>query len=62
MPLDTAQLSSLTTTLEDLSHRVTELADQLQDSPREDIAADLYEVERHLLSATRRLKALLDRS
>ena len=62
MGLDTAQLSSLSTALEDLSQRVTGLADQLQGSPREDVAADLYEVERHLVAASRRLKALLDRS
>ena len=61
MPLDTAQLSSLSTALDDLSKRVTELADQLKGSPREDVAADLYEVERHLLAGARRLKAVLDR-
>ena len=49
--LDTAQLSSLSTALDDLARRVTELADQYQGSPREDVAADLYEVERHLLAA-----------
>jgi Mg2+ and Co2+ transporter CorA len=62
MPLDTAQLSSLSTALEDLSQRITQLADEYQGSPREDAAADLYEVERHLSAASRRLKALLDRS
>ncbi len=62
MALDTAQLSSLTTALDDLSQRVTALADQYQGSPREDAAADLYEVERHLVAAHRRLQALLDRS
>jgi len=61
MPLDTAQLSSLSTALDDLSRRVTELADQLKGSPREDVAADLYEVERHLMAAGRRLKSVLDR-
>jgi len=62
MPLDTAQLSSLSTALDDLSKRVTELANQFQASPREDVAADLYEVERHLLAATRRLRTVLDRA
>jgi hypothetical protein len=60
--LDTARLSSLSTALEDLTRRVTELADQHQGSQREDVAADLYEIERQLLAATRRLKALLDRA
>jgi len=62
MALDTAQLSSLSTALEDLSKRITDMADQYQASPREDVAADLYEVERHLVAATRRLQALLDRA
>lgn len=62
MALDTAQLSSLSTALDDLSRRVTTLADEYQGSPREDVAADLYEVERHLVAATRRLQALLDRT
>lgn len=61
MPLDLAQLSSLSTALDELSQRVTTLADEHQGSPREDAAADLYEVERHLHAASRRLKALLDR-
>ncbi len=61
MALDLAQLSSLSTALEELSQRVTTLADEHQGSTREDAAADLYEVERHLFAASRRLKALLDR-
>ena len=62
MALDTAQLSSLSTALDDLSRRVTEIADQHQGSSREDVVADLYEVERHLLAAARRLKTILDRA
>ena len=62
MALDTAQLSSLSSALEELSRRVTQMADEYQGSPREDVAADLYEVERHLVAATRRLKTLLDRT
>ena len=62
MALDTAQLSSLSSALEELSRRVTQMADEYQGSPREDVAADLYEVERHLVAATRRLKTLVDRT
>jgi hypothetical protein len=62
MAMDTAQLSSLSTALDDLSRRVTELADQHDGAPREDVVADLYEVERHLVAAARRLKTILDRS
>jgi len=59
MPLDVAQLSSLSTAVDELTHRITTLADGYQDSPREDVAADLYEVERHLHAASRRLRALV---
>jgi hypothetical protein len=62
MAIDSAQLSSLSTSLDDLAKRVTELADQLEGSRREDAAADLYEVERHLGAAARRLKSVLDRA
>ena len=61
MELDTAALSSLSSSLDDLAARVTAMADALGGSPREDVAADLYEVERSLQSADRRLKALLAR-
>lgn len=61
MQLDSAQLSSLSTALEDLTRRITRLADGYQGSPREDIAADLYDVERNLQAAQRRLEALVAR-
>lgn len=61
MELDPAQLSALATTLSELTERVTAVADQFQSSPREDVAADLYEVERNLRAASRRLQALVDR-
>jgi hypothetical protein len=61
MELDTAALSSLSSSLDDLAARVTAMADSLGGSPREDVAADLYEVERSLQAADRRLKALLGR-
>ena len=59
MSLDAAALSSISTALDDLTLRITTLADAYQTSPREDVAADLYEVERNLNAAARRLKALL---
>jgi hypothetical protein len=59
MDLDTAQLSSLATTLEQLVARVSSLAEGFQTSPREDVAADLFDVERNLQSAHRRLQALV---
>lgn len=59
MELDVAHLSSLSSALEDLTTRITDLADGYQGSPREDVAADLYEVERHLQAAHRRLRSLV---
>ena len=61
MPLDAAHLSSLSTALDELTERITALADDFQRSPREDVAADLYEVERNLLAAARRLRTLVGR-
>ncbi len=61
MDLDAAQLSSLSTALQDLTDRVTALADQYQSSPRDDVAADLYDVERNLQAGLRRLRSLLDK-
>lgn len=61
MPLDAAHLSSLSTAIDELTQRITSLADSYQASPREDVASDLYEVERNLQAAARRLKTLLAR-
>lgn len=59
MELDVAHLSSLSSALEDLSDRITALANGYQGSPREDVAADLYDVERNLQAAHRRLRTLV---
>ena len=61
MELDAAQLSSLSSSLEQITERVVAIADQFSGAPREDLAADLYDVERHLNAANRRLKGLVDR-
>jgi hypothetical protein len=61
MELDSAQVSSLTTSLGELVERVAGMAEGFDASPREDVAADLFEVERHLRTAHRRLAKLLDR-
>ena len=59
MELDAAHLSSLSSALADLANRITTLADGYQGSTREDVAADLYEVERQLQAADRRLRTLV---
>ncbi len=50
-----AELSSLATGLEELSGRVTRIADQHVGTDDEELAGELYEVERSLLNAHRRL-------
>jgi hypothetical protein len=52
---DRAQLSALSSTLDDLNRRITEIAGRYQGSEREDVAQGLYEVERSLAMASRQL-------
>lgn len=55
MTTSPAELSSVTTALEDLTRRITEMADGYATGRREDLATELYAVERQLRNATRRL-------
>lgn len=57
-----AELSAVATTLDDLVERVTALADACQADKDEQAAAELYEVERSLRAAARRLSAFERRS
>lgn len=59
METDRAELTALATTLDDLTARLTSTADRLQGSPRDDVAEGLYEVERSLRTATRKLERVL---
>ena len=59
MSLDTAQLSSLSTALDELTAPGHRPGRRVPGLAREDVAADLYEVERNLQAAARRLQALL---
>ena len=56
-----AQLSSMSTTLDDLVERVTEAGEQLLADDRESDAADLFEVERSLRAAAARLSGAISR-
>lgn len=51
-----AELSSITSTLADVSRRVTALAEQARDGGEADLAVDLFSVERGLAGALRRLE------
>jgi hypothetical protein len=55
-----AELSSLVTALDELVSRVSGLADDLDGDEREVVGPELYEVERSLRAAQRRLSGLND--
>ena len=53
------QLSSVNTQLFDLTERVAEMAELLSGSDRDDVANVLFEIERSLSTAGRRLEQLV---
>jgi hypothetical protein len=55
-----AELSSIATALEELCSRVIAIAEQLLEPDRETLGPELYELERTLRSAQRRLSRILD--
>lgn len=55
MESDLAELSSVASQLEELTKRVVTVAKRMDDRDREDVAHDLYDVERSLRAAGRRL-------
>lgn len=56
-----SQLSSITTALLELTERVSLIADTMSGSGNDEMAVTLYEVERSLTSACRRLDKVVDR-
>ncbi len=50
-----ADLTSVLSTLDQVLERLDEAAGSVDGAAREDLLVDLYEVERHLRSASRRL-------
>lgn len=55
MESDRAQLSALASTLDDVTRRITEIADTYRSTPSEHIALTLDQVERSLNTAARQL-------
>ncbi len=55
-----AELSSLSTGLNDLVARITSIADGLAADERESVGPSLYEVERALRTAQRRLNRIVE--
>ena len=53
------ELSSITSTLEELAKRIEKLAVSHEQDGRPDVAVDLYEVERAINASVRRLTKLV---
>jgi len=56
-----AELSSVASGLEELATRIARITEGLELAEREIVGPDLFEVERSLRSAQRRLTRLMDR-
>ncbi len=60
VPTTRTELSSITSTLDELTRRVTALAERSRDAGEADLAAELFTVERDLRGALRRLGRAID--
>ena len=60
MSSSAAELSSLATALDELTRRVTAIADGYASASRDDLATELYQVERALTGARRGLAKVVD--
>ncbi len=58
MDPDAAELSSMTTTVSDLARRVAGIAERRGADPDDPLIGRLHEVERTLLTAERRFRAM----
>jgi hypothetical protein len=56
------QLSTIASSLDDLTRRITQLADSRADRPDDAVATELYEIERALQHASRRLQRVIARA
>ena len=56
---DRAELASSSTQIDDLTARVVAIAELYVDGDREDVSMQLFEIERTLRSANRRLRGVL---
>lgn len=62
MATDLAELSSLSSTLEQLTRRVGAMGESARVRKQEDVANELFNVERALSGAQRRISRLMERS
>lgn len=58
MPASPAELSSLATALDELTRRITAGAEAAQAAKDEEVATELFAIERSLTTANRRLSRL----
>jgi hypothetical protein len=61
MTASLAELSSISNALDELSNRIAGLAAKLSEQGRDEIATELFEVERSLSGGRRRLSRLVNR-
>ena len=54
-----SELSSLSTSLDELARRLSAFAEDAAANKRDDLASELFEIERALLGAARRLTRLI---
>jgi hypothetical protein len=59
VPADLAELSSLSSTLSEVTKRITSLAERAAAARDEDVTTELYGIERALAGASRRLDRLV---
>ncbi len=55
MDSDAAELSSITTVIADLAHRVSAVAERRSGDPEDPVIGRLHEIERSLVTVERRL-------
>jgi hypothetical protein len=59
VPIDRSELSSLTALIEQVTERITKMADQASAAMEEDVATELFAIVRALTGAKRRLVRFL---
>lgn len=59
MPTDLAELSSIAASLEQITRRISVMAEQANDEQEETVSSELFSVERALQGASRRLERVV---
>jgi hypothetical protein len=59
VPIDRSELSSLTALIEQVTERITKMADEASAAKEDEVATELFAIERALTGAKRRLVRFL---